>query len=193
MQADYTIELGSEDPTLTVPWESPDGGLRYRDLRQYPDFLLYIEEAIRYPELGEFLARINGERSLLQSAKCDVWFTAELNEEELIYGAAGKFGGYIDLFFSDSSTRSDFPANEELARRLVALLVRAPELPSSAELIIRRGYFDWEGHSESGYYFTCYVFGYGDEEAEARRHWTVSLKLVENALLQLVARKAESL
>ncbi len=179
------VELGAEDPTLSVPWGSPNGPLRYFDLRRQPDLLLYIEEAIRYPELGEFLAHVNSERSCLQSAKCDAWFTTELNEEEQIYGAAGKFGSYVDLFFTAPEERPSFAAHEEFTRQLTALLQRAPELPSAVEVMIRRAYFE----EAEGCYFTLYVLGYGDEAEEARRHWAVSLKLVENALLQLASRR----
>jgi hypothetical protein len=192
MQADFSVELGADDPTLTVPWASPDGEPRYRDLRAHPDLLLYIEEAIRCPELGEFLAHVNSERSRMQSAKCDVWFTTELNEEEQIYGAAGKFGGYVDLFFTAPEERCSFSKCEEFARQLTSLLRRAPELPSSVEVILRRAQFEQGMRLEGGFYFTSYVFGYGDEQEDARRHWAVSLKLLENALLQLASHRPPS-
>jgi hypothetical protein len=191
MQADFSVELGPDDPTLTVPWSAPDGSLRFYDLRRQPDLLLFVEESIHYPELGEFLTRVNSERSLLQSAKCDVWFTTELGEDEQIYGARGKFGSYVDLFYSAPQPRASFADHEALAHRLTALLARAPELPSALDLLIRRGYFEESPGSQlhQGFYFSCYVLGYGDEEADARRHWSVALKLVENALLQLAARR----
>ena len=196
MQADYSVELGAEDPTLSVPWVSPDGAQRYFDLRRQPDLLLYVEEAIRYPELGEFLTHVNSERSQIQSAKCDAWFTTELNEEEQIYGAAGKFGSYADLFFIAPEERSSFAVHEEFATQLTALLRRAPELPSSVEIMIRRAYFgiDVEDATDSkeGCYFTLYVFGYGDEEEEARRHWAVSVNLVKNALFQLARQRPQT-
>jgi hypothetical protein len=218
MQADYSVELGAEDPILSVPWGSPGDTQRYLDLRRQPDLLLYIEEAIRFPQLGEFLTHVNGERSQLQSAKCDAWFTTELIEEEQIYGAPGKFGSYVDLFFITPEQRSSFAANEEFAIQLSALLNRAPELPSSVEITIRRAYFGAdspvaaadagqdggedaaddaagsqdESGSEEGCYFTLYVFGYGDEEEEARRHWAVSLNLVQNALFQLAGQRPQT-
>ncbi len=189
MHADFSVELGAEDPTLAVPWAAPDGSLRYYDLRDQPDLLLYVEEATRYPELGEFLARVNSERSLLQSAKCDAWFTTELSEEEQIYGATAKFCSYVDLFFAGNDSRASFVAHESFARQLTALLERAPELPSSLEMIIRRAHFQTapDGPPDEGFYFTCFVFGFGDEEQDARGRWGVALKLVQNALVQLAA------
>ena len=40
---------------------------------------------------------------------------------------------------------------------------------------------------EDGFYLTFYLFGYGDDEDEARRRWGIALKISENALLQLSA------
>jgi hypothetical protein len=203
MQADFSLELGAHDPVLSVPWAAPEGEPRYYDLRRHPELLFCVEEAARNPELGEFLSRLNAERSLLQSAKCDLWFTRELGEEEQEFGAEGKFGGYIDLFFCDPHARSSLPAHESFGRQLAELLARAPELASAMEIILRRAYFLPESAppgrdpafgeglrsgGEEGFYFTLYVFGYGDEEQEARQRWTVSLKLVQNALLQLAGR-----
>jgi hypothetical protein len=46
------------------------------------------------------------------------------------------------------------------------------------------------GHDDSraGYCLTFYLSGFGDDDAEAHKRWAIGLKLVENAILQLVAR-----
>ena len=54
--------------------------------------LAKIEEAQREAALREFLSAINSGASLLESAKCDVWPSSEINPEEEIFGAAHKFG-----------------------------------------------------------------------------------------------------
>ncbi len=193
MQADFSVELGAQDETLAVPWSSPDGRMRYYDLKRQPDLLLYIEEAARYRELGEFLATVNSAMSRLQSAKCDAWFTTELNEEEQVYGTACKFVSYVDLFFADAESRFSFPTNEDFVKRLSKLLGRAPEISAAAEFVLRRGYFgegDTAPEPQSGYYVTFYLSGYGDDEADARRRWGIGMKLVENAILQLSAAKS---
>jgi len=68
---------------------------------------------------------------------------------------------------------------------LVELLRRAPEIPSVAEICVRRCFYANEGEVREGYYFTLYVSGYENDEACARRNWGVGLKLVGNAMLQL--------
>jgi hypothetical protein len=194
MQADFSVELGANDETLAVPWSSPDGRLRYYDLRRQPDLLLYVEEASRHQELGEFLAAVNSPHSRLQSAKCDAWFSTELNEEEQMYGASCKFGSYVDLFFAEDEPRLAFAANKDFAGRLSKLLGRAPEISAAAEFIIRRGHFEPEAGRDKepqvGYYITFYLLGYGDDEPDARRRWAIGMKLVENAILQLSMAKS---
>jgi len=36
-----------------------------------------------------------------------------------------------------------------------------------------------------GFYVTFYLFGYGEDEAQARESWAIGLKLVENAIRQM--------
>lgn len=186
MDAQFTVELGAEDPTLAIPWSSADGGQRYFDLRAQPELLLQVEEAARFFEIGEFLAHLNAPHVPLRSAKCDAWFTTELDEEDAVFGAAGKFGSYVDLLFADSRWQ-DFGACQKFAERLVSLLRRAPELAAASETILRRCHVEAGDEVQEGFYYTVYVFGYGDDEAESRLRWRIGLKLVENAILQLSA------
>lgn len=186
MQADWAVELGSEDETLEVPWAAPDHGPRYLDLKRHPELLLEIDEARRELELGEFLAATNGTASFLETAKCDAWAGTEIQPKEETFGASHKFGSYVDLFFADDR-RYSFPEHERLAKRLSQLLRRVPEIPAAAEFLIRRCYFHYQEETRDGYYITFYLFGYGDEEGQARRQWAIGLKLVENAIRQLSA------
>lgn len=185
MDADWSVELGADDPTLAVPWQSDDGQIRYYDLRQRPDLLLYIDEASRYRELADFLTAVNSQNSRVQSAKCDAWFSRELNEAEDIYGATCKFCSYVDLFFVASPPRSDFQHHEAFAKKITELLRRAPQISAAAEFIIRRAHFD----AVTGFYFTFELAGYGDDEDDARKRWRISLDLIANAILQLSAAR----
>ena len=73
MQADFSIELGAEDDAMELPWQSPDGKLRYYDLKRQPELLLEVSEAFENKELGEFLAATNSANSILETSKCDAW------------------------------------------------------------------------------------------------------------------------
>ena len=192
MQADFSVELGAKDDVMELPWTAPDeSGPRYYDLKRQPELLLNVEEAFRHRELGEFLTAINSRNSMLETSKCDLWTSSELNEEEQVYQANSKFASYVDLVFSDENRQASFDEHENLVKEICALLKRAPEISAAAEFMVRRCYYrvrpeDEAAHRE-GFGVTFYLSGYGDDEPEARRRWVVGLKLVENALLQLSA------
>jgi hypothetical protein len=188
VQADFAVELGADDETLDLPWVAPSGGPRYYDLKCQPDLLLYVEEAQRVAELGEFLAVVNSGAGTLETAKCDTWCTTELNPEEDIFQATHKFGSYVDLLFSDGR-RFSLAEHEQLAARLTKLLQRVPEIPAAAEFLVRRCHYRQSNAVDDGFYITFYLFGYGDEEPQARKQWGIALKLVENAIRQVTVSK----
>jgi hypothetical protein len=185
MQVELTVELGPDDPTLALPWSDPNGKLHYYDLRQHPELIRNIEEANTFPDLRDFLATVNAGPSNLQSAKCDAWFSEELNEDEAIFGAKCKFASYVDVAFHQTAPQSSFPIHEAFGARLIELLKRAPELPAAVEVMIRRAHFESEDGVREGFYFTVYVFGYGDDEQEARQSWGIAQRLVGHAMLQM--------
>lgn len=184
MQADFAVELGPDDETLDLPWADEARRLRYYDLKRHPDMRVNIEEVRREPALGEFLSTMNSAASIFETAKCDAWPSNEMNPEEEIFGATHKFGSYVDFLFVDEQARLDFPRHEEFARRLTALLKKAPEIPAGAEFLIRRCRYHQEEQVRTGFYTTFYLFGYGDDEAQAHQRWVIGLKLVENAIRQ---------
>src|SRR5271166_1094498 len=184
MDADFSIELGREDPVLDFPWQDPAGKLAYVDVKRHPELIAQIEEAQTFPELREFLRTLNSPSTMVETAKCDAWVTTELSGEEEIYNASHNFGSYVDIVFSGVENRGSLPAHEQIARKLVDLLRRSPETPSAAEVCVRRCFFrtNGEGGIQEGFYFTLYVSGYGNDDRSARRNWGVGLKFVGNAI-----------
>jgi len=185
MDAEFSIELGREDPVLDFPWKDPAGNFAYVDLKRRPELMAWIEEAEKFPELGEFLRTLNSARSMVETAKCDAWATRELSAEEEVYDASHKFASYVDVVFSEIDVRLSFSAHERFAGKLAGLLRRAPEIPSAAEVCVRRCYFAEDGGVREGCYCTLYLSGYGNDEASARQNWEVGLKLMGNAVVQL--------
>ena len=185
MDADFSVELGADDPVLDLPWTDSSGKLVYCDVKRHPELLSRIEEANCYPELAEFLRAVNSSRSPFESAKCDAWATEELAPEEEIFGASHKFASYVDIVFSSPGDRFSFPRHERFVKRLVELLRRAPEMLSSAEVCLRRCLFTEPEATREGFYFTVYVSGYGKGEPAAQKHWAIAMKLVANAITQL--------
>jgi hypothetical protein len=188
MQADFAVELGADDETLEIPWAGGENGPKYYDLKRHPEHLPNIEEARRLPELRELLKALNSQASIVETAKCDAWSSTEMNVEDEIFGAAHKFGSYVDLLFSEEAARGSFPNHEQFAKRLVQLLKKAPEIPAAAEFLIRRSYRHADREIREGCYITFYLFGYGADESEARLRWGIALKLVENAIKQVSAQ-----
>jgi hypothetical protein len=188
MDADFSIELGREDPVLDFPWTDPAGKLAYVDLKRCPELMALIKEAGTFPELGEFLRVLNSARSMVETAKCDAWATTELSAEEDVYDASHKFASYVDVVFSKVDVRLSLSVHEQFARRLVELLRRVPDTPSAAEVCMRRCYFGEDSGVREGFYCTLYVSGYGNDDASARQNWGVGLKLMGNAIVQLSAQ-----
>src|SRR5215469_15606178 len=188
MQADYSVELGSGDPALELPWRAEDGSVRYFNLKLHPDLVLNIPEARKHPELSAFLTRINAADFPLETAKCDAWSSMELATEEEVFGAACKFVCYVDLLFSADDSRFSLEKHEALVEDLCNLLKRAPEMAASAEFVIRHCHFhNSDNHADSriGFCITAYVTGFGDSDEEAVKRWTIALKLLQNALVQV--------
>jgi len=181
VQADYSIECGADDECLEMPWASEDGKLRYIDLKLDPARILDLEEATLFPELADFLRLTNSSSSVFQTAKCDAGFTHDLTMDDEVFGTEAKFWCYVDLLFTSPIRLHSFEQHEASATNLVRLLHRAPEMPAAAEFLLRRCY-SAEDPSQEGFYFTCYVFGYSDSQAEARQHWGIALRLVAGAL-----------
>jgi len=189
MQADYSVELGREDPALELPWASAHDSVAggYHDLKRHPELVTQIPEAAGSPELTAFLTRINAAGFPLQTAKCDTWFSREISPEEEIFGAGGKFVSYVDLIFAADEPRLVLEKHEALAQDLCRLLQRAPEMKAAIELLIRRCYYHREGkpeESSDGFCITSYVSGFGDDEPEARRRWAIAITLLQHALVQ---------
>ena len=100
MDADWSVELGHDDPALDFPWSSSNGSKGYVDLLQRPELLSAISEATQYPELGEFLLTLNAPSSHWLTVKCDVWLDHQLGEAEGIYGATMRQSSYVDLILA---------------------------------------------------------------------------------------------
>lgn len=192
MQVEFNVELGADDHVLELPWASPDGKMHFLDLRNQPELLLEVAEAQDNRDLAEFLSVLNQPGSIVQTAKCDTWLTNELDAEDEIFGAPWKFGSYVDLIFTEPARQMVLTEHEEFANALLTLLTKVPDFAAAADFVLRRCYYhrphQSPDHSDDGYCLTFYLNGYGDDEAGAKKSWSIGLKLVQNAVMQLSAR-----
>ena len=188
MLAEWTVELGADDPRLEIPWALEDGSSRFLDLKRQPELLLEISEAFAYSELAEFLNWANSPESPFETAKCDAWTSRQIDAEDEVFGEPCKFGSYVDLLFADKDQRSQFSENEHFVQALAKLVRHAPEMASAAEFTLRHC-FDHRAKAEECFYITFYLHGYGEDETQARTRWAVALKMVQNAMRQYCASR----
>lgn len=200
MDADWSVELGHDDPALEFPWPSPAGSQRHIDLTQRPEALSELPEAAQYPELGEFLLALNAPSSPWLTAKCDVWFDEELGEAEAVYDANLKLCSYVDLMARESSARFSFERHERWVKSAARKLSSEIEELVACEFIVRRCWYHAEPSSHRvqanatpaaedptpGFYITFYLFGYGRDRAQARTCMAKGLRQVTLLLTRLV-------
>lgn len=192
MLSDFSVEIGPEAPALEIPWSSPDNTQRFYDLKSRPELLLDVIETRDHPELADFLAHIN-RNPALQSAKCDLWQTRDLDDVEEVFGKPWKYGSYVDVFFYDPALQLQWELHQRFAHELVKKLQGIPDFPGAIELVLRRCYFHRTAkpdESQDGYSYSLFISGFGSDTAEARRMWVIAQELAQNVLLQMAARLA---
>jgi hypothetical protein len=189
MDADWSVELGHDDPSLEFPWSAPDGTPGLVDLAQHLEAVREIPEAARYPELAWFLLELNGKFSRWLTAKCDVWIENELGEVEDIYDAKLKMCSYVDVVRRDESERFSFEQHEQWVKSATTRLRNIGPHPIACELIVRRCWYRANSSADDepvpGFYITLYLFGYGNDQAEARARWRGGLTRVSGVLITL--------
>jgi hypothetical protein len=183
--SEWNAECGSDDPVLVVPWSSPDGALHWVDLRDDPDALDHVTEADDYPALLAALRTMNGNRSPVFTAKCDVWpmdaEEVEATRYELMLDedvATAGIASYIDALWRE---RSIFTSRHRMEQMLYRLDRLAAELPHSLALLectLRPAVADLDGSVAEGFAITLYVKAVGVDQPEAEQRWDAALRAV---------------
>jgi len=162
MWAEFDIEIGGGAPVLVVPYPG------YVDLISATDSLHAIPEA-RDLALHGALMRLNS--GALMTAKCDLWTTTELNEEEEELGFTHKHASYIDLLLRDTNARTHFDSCEQTMRTWTNALRWSPPETAMISVVLR----SCEVFDVAGYYWTIYISGFGGTEDAARNNWEQAL------------------
>ncbi len=177
MDAEFSVELGPDDPTLAVPWQCPDGTIAYVDLRLAPEAIDGLAEVRAFPELADFLRALNAPHSPYQTAKCDAWFDSLMDVEDEPYDSVMKCASYVDVFLAND-VLAPFLEQEKRGREIVKQVHAAEDLPARMELVVRRAYFG----EVQGFYWTIYLFGYGEDLPAARTAWTSALQVLQSVM-----------
>ncbi len=177
-------ELDPGDPTLEIPWTSDvKMEARYVDLKRFPRKIQTIRECRRHPALADLLRIANAAGGPFRTAKCDVWTTRRLAEDERVDFPLGfKVGSYVDLVFESPLLYLRVEPYMELSQRLECLL-RTCRAQAAVELALRMCLF----HPEHiwGYYFTIYVHAYGANRKEAKEEWQRAIDHLKESLASL--------
>ncbi len=184
MRVEVLRELGPDDAKLELPWFSPtDPSLRYIDLKKFPQQIDHFAECREYPPLASLLRRINAPGSPLRSAKCDVWTTAELGEDERFdFDFPYKIGSYVDVVFQRPDFNSHLGPHLQCGKKIGQLL-RGCRIQAQVEIALRRCLF--HGQKRWGYYLTIFVHAYGATIAEAKAEWTRAVSALGDVLVQV--------
>jgi hypothetical protein len=190
VRVEIVKELDPGDDTLEIPWASPTQlDWRYIDLKTHPEEIARLQECRNYPALADFLRKLNSASCPFRTAKCDVWSTAELAEDErLDFKLPFKVGSYVDLLFDHPHLNSQLEPHLQLGERLGKPLGDL-RLQAQMEICLRRCLF----HSEErwGYYLTIFVHAYSATPQEAEEEWNLALDALGEALVgtgQLLCR-----
>ena len=180
MLAEWSAECSDDDPVLVVPWRDPYSNAAFVDLRSRPYDFDHIPEAEQYAPLMHALRVLNGPRSPVFTAKCDVWNTSpeelQLLREDLFDESSANAGisSYVDILWRDRSIFGSFPRHEQILTRLVRL-ASSLEYPSSVlECVLRPAVIDF-GSPQEGHAVTLYVKSLGQDEEAALDEWGKSL------------------
>ncbi len=167
-----------------MPWRDPaKSKQQYVDLKMRPGAAAKLDECRRWPPMGTFLIRVNSYQSIWRTAKCDVWATTILDDDERAdFGLPCKVGSYVDLLFDQRRLSSSLEPHLQVAARIEAG-VAPVRLPAQLEIFLRRCLF----HSEElwGYYLTIYTHAYGADPRQARRHWEAALRVLADVLAEI--------
>lgn len=184
MRVEIVKETDPGDDRLEIPWASPEiPHLHYVDLKAHPESIGQLQECGRFPVLADFLREVNSAESLFRTAKCDVWTTTELTEDEWQdFQLPFKMGSYVDLFFDRPEFNSALEPQLRLGEKLCQALARF-RAPAQLEVCVRRCLFEPE--ERWGYYLTVFIHAYGGDPEEAAREWSRTLEALGKALARI--------
>ena len=193
MLTDWSADCGHDDPVLVVPWSDPgNSAVHFVDLREHPYDVESLPEAVEHPPLARALRALNGSRSPVFTAKCDVSAIAasdsdvearhhldylHLHLDRIAEETPAAFISYIDIVSRD---RTIFASRHRHQQMLDCICHRAAMLDhpyAMLELVLRPAVVDFTGPLE-GFAFSLYIKALGHDMQSAEDHWAEALKSV---------------
>ena len=185
MRIEIVRELDPDDPKLEIPWLGPPGRtLRYRDLKRHPREIERLAECRRHTALRAVPRALNRPGAKFRTAKCDVWTTTRLAEDErLDFNLPCKAGSYLDLVFERRAFRQRLNVHLRLAERLSRAL-KPFRARAQMEIVVRRCLFHPRNYW--GYALTLFLHAYGETAAKAKKEQARALEALRGAFGKIV-------
>jgi hypothetical protein len=186
MEADWSVEIGVDLPTIVVPWED------FIDLRCQPSLAHDLQETAASPGLAESLVRLNQETSPVFTSKCDLWTLSADEIDPLEFDAAREeaeqgVACYVDILARNEALFSDFRRHESWVRASTSVL-RKIKLPQSrTELVIRPGLVNRCG----GFAITLYIAACGRTADAAQNVFHTALEAAAAVTMKQAAIAGE--
>lgn len=179
-------ELDSDAARLEFPWAGPPrSGLRYVDLKRFPEKIGALPECRSFPLLRSLVSSVNAAESPIRTVKCDVWTTHKLAaDERLDFRLPSKTASYVDVVFDRPGLRTRLDAHLRFAEKTQRAL-RAFRVRGQMDIVVRRCLF--HPRKRWGYALTFFVHGYGATRAEATQQWGRGLSALTKALARISA------
>jgi hypothetical protein len=186
MEADWSVEIGADLPTIAVPWEG------FIDLRCDPSAAYKLPETKAVPALAQSLIRLNQESSPVFTSKCDFWQLSADEIDPLEFDAAQEdtktgIACYIDIITRNQTLFTSFPLHEAWARTATDEMRKVPIRKARSELVIRPAIM----HENEGYALSLYVASCGHTEAAAHSIFSSTLEAAATITMKQAATAGE--
>jgi hypothetical protein len=192
MEADWSVEIGSNLPVIAVPWEG------FVDLRHNLAATEHIVEVADIPPLAEALTLLNAPASFVFTSKCDFWtitaeeidpFEFDSASEEAQQGVAC----YIDILASDPRLYASFSMHEAWVRHASLALRQDRQPQSRADFVVRPSMHTDKASTitREGFAITLYVSACGADEAAAKRIFRTALRTATAVTIKAAATTGE--
>jgi hypothetical protein len=182
MEADWSVEIGSDSPVIDGTWEG------FVNLRGSPDAIESVIEATKCPELREALLALNNKVSSAFTTKCDVWSLTEKEIDPDEFEARQEdarvgFASYIDFLECNSAELPSFEFQEQRARMIAADLARIDLRQGRADIVVHSAVVN----ENEGYGLTLYAAGCGCDKASALAAWRMVLQALVAVTIAVAA------
>ena len=186
MDADWSVEVGPDLPSIVVPWEG------FVDLRRDPRLASGFIEAAGCSMLAQSLIRLNQEDSPVFTSKCDHWLLSRDEIDPLEFDAERKnaergIACYIDIVARNQTFFTSFQDHEAWVRSTTSAIRQTKLAQARVEWVIRAAEVDARG----GFAITLYVASSGASQAAAETVFQPALETAVTITMKQAAATGE--